>query len=148
MFVRLRRASSAVQGTDRETKMREDDVRSVFLLSLFVLLGPHWNKRPDVTQEPQLGFVGALPLWSVPSGASLPAAAGLLRLEQGEGGPRGVAPGGPAALCGCHSAAGGLCAPGPATTGAGPALATGLHLSTGAANASTDLFRGCGFGAY
>lgn len=53
--------------------MKEDDVRSVFLLALYVLLGPHWNKRPDVTQEPEKGFIGALPLWSVPSGAPLPA---------------------------------------------------------------------------
>lgn len=49
--------------------MKEDDVRSVFLLALYVLLGPRWNKRPDVTQEPEKGFIGALPLWSVPSGA-------------------------------------------------------------------------------
>jgi len=54
-----------------ETKMREDDIRSVFLLSLYVLLGPDWNKRPDVTQEPERGFVGEVPLWNVPSGACL-----------------------------------------------------------------------------
>eukprot|EP00892_Ulva_mutabilis_P001334 jgi/Ulvmu1/11200/UM072_0036.1 len=60
-------SAAVAAGTEMETKMREDDMRSVFMLSLYVLLGPDWNKRPEVTQEPERGFVGALPLWSVPS---------------------------------------------------------------------------------